>query len=176
MNGVNNAEVDAARLRGAAVGAWSAAMAVAAHGFAGGGIPGESSIVALILACAAIGTAVGAAVSSGRRYLVLVVALCAGQLVGHFALVLTESHAHGGNFSLLMLASHVVAAAACAALICSAERLYCVAASTLDQLIVATSAPVPVVGPLRTSPPLYRPSVVLRLLVSAGAGTRGPPA
>ncbi|MFH5232266.1 hypothetical protein [Antrihabitans spumae] len=39
---MNNPEVDAARLRGAAVGAWSAAMAVAAHGFAGGGIPGEA--------------------------------------------------------------------------------------------------------------------------------------
>lgn len=151
-------------------------MAVAAHGFAGGGIPGESSIVALILACAAIGTAVGAAVSSGRRYLVLVVALCAGQLVGHFALVLTESHAHGGNFSLLMLASHVVAAAACAGLVGSAERLYCIAASTLDQLVVAMSVPVPAVGPLRPNPPLYCPAVVLRLLVSAGTGTRGPPA
>ncbi|WP_027502726.1 hypothetical protein [Rhodococcus sp. UNC363MFTsu5.1] len=115
-----------ARLRGAAVGALTAALSVAGHGVAGGGYPDSSTLTLLVLCCAAVGALTGS-LRGGR--VALLGALSAGQLVGHLALstALTAHQFHGPELSprgLTMLAAHTVATALCAALILAAEAVY----------------------------------------------------
>ncbi|MFD4180853.1 hypothetical protein [Rhodococcus sp. NPDC058514] len=123
---LRHAAAPAARLRGAAVGALTAALAVAGHGVAGGGYPDSSALTLLVLCCAAVGAVTGS-LRGGR--VALLGALAAGQLVGHLALstALTAHQPHGPELSprgLTMLAAHAAATAVCAALILSAEALY----------------------------------------------------
>ncbi|AQA21905.1 putative membrane protein [Rhodococcus sp. MTM3W5.2] len=85
-------------MRGAAVGALTAALAVAGHGVAGGGYPDSSALTLLVLCCAAVGALAGG-LGGGRG--ALLGALAAGQLVGHLALstALTAHQFHGPELS-----------------------------------------------------------------------------
>ncbi|WP_338079969.1 hypothetical protein [Antrihabitans stalactiti] len=166
--------VDAARLRGGFVGACSGAITIAAHGLGGGETPSENALVLLLVTCAAVGVWAGSAAASGRLP-VLVLQLCAGQAIGHIAITIAAEHSHDLLPSTSMLAAHCAAALVCGALIFSAERLYRVTASTLRQVVVVLAPLVVDEAPLPALP-AYRPDVVLRLLVSSGLGTRGPPA
>ncbi|MFD3594009.1 hypothetical protein ACFWU5_14880 [Nocardia sp. NPDC058640] len=153
------------RLRGGGCGVLVGALAVAAHGVGDGGVPRSAEVALLLLVSAMAGvfaTKSGAAAHDsvpkiGRRWRELVPAmsgypvvrtagaLIAGQWAGHFALSATLDH-HGGWFhlpSVPMIAAHLVAAFACAALILVAERLYLVASSVVRAVL---GAPSPVIG------------------------------
>ena len=162
----------AARLRGGCVGALSGAAAVAGHGFAGGMIPTQSSVVLLVLACAGIG--VVAAGRAAARLPMLVSHLALGQLVGHIALSLS-GHGHDLLPSPAMIASHAVVALAGAVLVCAGERVCTALLTPLRRL-----APIACVLSADETPTRpqtrYVPAVRLRLPVVSGIGTRGPPA
>ena len=131
-------------------------------------------VVLLLVTCAVVGVWAGSAAASGRLPS-LVLQLCAGQTIGHIALTIAAEQSHDLLPSTSMLFAHATAALVCGALIFSAERLYRIAASTLRQVVVLLAPLVVEEAPL-PSLPAYRPDVVLRLLVSSGLGTRGPPA
>ncbi len=137
------------------------ALAVAAHGIGGGGVPRSAEIGLLLVVSLAAGMFAGGARSTAagrlapqpdsavRRTLRAPAArtgaaLVGGQWVGHFALSATLDH-HGDLVHLPgapMIAAHLLAAFACAALILAAERLYLVASSTLRAVLAAPVSPV----------------------------------
>jgi hypothetical protein len=168
------ARTAAARLRGAFVGATSASVAVAAHSAGGGVLPSGATLVMLVLSCATVGAAAAAHRTWGGPATVLTFVV-AGQLVGHCVLVMASGHMHGGHWSLPMLAAHAVAALVCAALICTAERLYAAAVGELHRLILAV---LDVADDEHAAHPPVAPSTALisRILVRSGLGTRAPPA
>lgn len=162
-----------------------AALAVAAHGFAGGGVPGSAGLTLLVLAAAALG-----AIAAGLRGRLALPALMAlGQPVCHLALSGLAPHRHGtaamtlapgamasGPISLTcdgaMIAAHTVAAVACAFLILAVERLYTLISRAVR---VALAPPRP---PLIGRATARRPrSVTLPtfLLVLGHSGPRAPP-
>ncbi|MGV9949906.1 hypothetical protein [Rhodococcus aetherivorans] len=163
-----------APMRGAFVGSTSAAVSVAAHGLAGGEIPSQSSVVLLIAACAAFGAAVSA-IRPSRLLPALVLTLGAGQIVGHTVLTLTAEHAHGPGLSPAMLGVHAAALVVSAALIRAAEQGCAAALGVLRRIVAAVLTPPPAHAPLWVATPSHRARLVLRVLVSAQAGTRGPP-
>ncbi|MFD5175781.1 hypothetical protein ACFWM1_08200 [Nocardia sp. NPDC058379] len=123
-----------ARLRGGGCGVLVGALAVAAHGSAGGGVPRSSDLALLLLV--SLGAGVIASGPRGRSAAPMVracAALLGGQWAGHFALSASLDH-HDELFHLPgapMVAAHTVAAFACAALILVAERLYLAASSVI---------------------------------------------
>ncbi|WP_336084682.1 hypothetical protein [Nocardia sp. SSK8] len=164
-----------ARLRGGGCGVLVGALAVAAHGIGGGGVPRSAEIALLLLVSLGAGIFAGsgrpegatasaypAGTSASRAGTFArsggsgcgrspaatraAAALIGGQLAGHFALSATLDH-HGDLLHLPsapMIAAHLLAAFACAALILAAERLYLVASSTLRAVL---GVPVSPVGP-----------------------------
>jgi hypothetical protein len=90
-------------------------------------------------------------------------------------LVFASGHIHGGHWSVAMLASHVVAAVGCTAMICAAERLCTAAANELSRLIVVVLDVGERQGPSRPAP-LPLGTFVSRILVGSPLGTRAPPA
>lgn len=117
----------AASLRGGAVGALTVALAVAAHGMAGGGYPSGSASVFLAI----LGVGVGAMTAVPRerfRLLATVGGLLFGQLASHMALVVGNPHEMMHGHSMLpsptMSAFHLAAAVATAVLVGVAEVLY----------------------------------------------------
>ncbi|EME51087.1 hypothetical protein G352_26652 [Rhodococcus ruber BKS 20-38] len=103
-------------LRGTAAGALTAALAVAAHGSAGGGVPGDAEVTLLVAVAAGIGL-----VAAHLRAVPTIVLLAGGQVATHLVLAAaTTGHLHT---SVPMLAAHTVAAVACAALLDAAQRL-----------------------------------------------------
>lgn len=117
----------AASLRGGAVGALTVALAVAAHGMAGGGFPAGSAWV--FLAIVGLGTAAITTIPHSRVQLVAAFGgLFLGQMASHTALVVGNPHEMMHGHSILpsptMLGFHVAASAVSAALVCIAERLY----------------------------------------------------
>ena len=77
------------RLRGCAVGASTASLAVAAHGIAGGGYPNSTALTLLLIA----GTAIGAVAAAARGGPLAVIGLLgAGQLASHLALTVALHH------------------------------------------------------------------------------------
>ncbi|MFC7448286.1 hypothetical protein [Rhodococcus daqingensis] len=164
-----------ARMRGAAVGALTAALTVAGHGVAGGGYPTSSALTLLVLCCAAVGALTGS-LRGGR--IALLGALAAGQLIGHLALsaALTAHQAHGPELSprgLTMLGAHAAATMMCAALILSAEALY----GPLTRVVRAVLRqwnPLPRTDfSHRTAPATGTPTAALR---DFSISRRGPPA
>lgn len=106
------------RLRGCAVGASAAGLAVAAHGIAGGGYPNSTALTLLLIAGIAIG-AVAAAARGGP--LAVIGLLGTGQIAGHLAL--TVALHHDTTATAPMLGAHLLATLICAALIVGAEEL-----------------------------------------------------
>lgn len=162
---------DVATLRGGAVGALTAALAVAGHGLGGGGYPTSAALTLLVLCCAGVGAVAGGL--GGRT--VLLAGLAGGQLAGHLALstALTHQHSDAGVHGLSMLAAHGAATAVCAALILMAERLYGPITRVLRVLLrAASTAPTP-----RASTRIPRtPETLRHLLLDHVVSRRGPPA
>jgi len=104
-------------LLGSTAGITTAALAVAAHGTAGGGVPSGPASALLIAVAAGVGV-VGAHVPA----LPPVVLLALGQLGTHAVLsALTEGHPHTSGS---MFVAHLVAVAGCAMLLVAASRLF----------------------------------------------------
>ncbi|GAA4484719.1 hypothetical protein GCM10023094_38440 [Rhodococcus olei] len=167
---------DTATLRGGAVGALTAALAVAGHGIGGGGYPTSAALTLLVLCCGGVGAlAGGLAVSPRGSRAALVSTLIAGQVVGHFALSTTLPHQHAevGTRGLSMLASHAAATAVCAALILAAEKLY---GPVTRALRVVLHAPSPVVTATAALPFTSAPDPHRRRVLDHILSRRGPPA
>ncbi len=164
----------AARVRGTAAGALTAALAVSAHGVAGGGLPSGSSAALLALLSITLG-ALTATVRNAANVKVLLALLTVGQLLSH-ALLGAAGHSHppatGAPFGL-MVAAHLAAIALGAVLIAVGERL-CVA---ISRVLLA--------GSRHTRPPVAAPSTIVvrsadqplqsARLLSASLSHRGPP-
>ncbi|PXX63006.1 hypothetical protein DFR70_10659 [Nocardia tenerifensis] len=160
-------------LRGGLVGVLVGALAVAAHGVAGGGFPDSAELTPVLLVAALAGCA--ASTFAGGRASVLGL-LMAGQLASHVALSGLLGHEHptaatsplptGG-----MLVAHAVASLGGAAIISVAERLYALASGAVRAVLARPSAP-RVAGPARWS----NPGVPHYLCPPNGAiGPRAPP-
>ncbi|MFX0573384.1 hypothetical protein [Nocardia nepalensis] len=187
-------------LRGCAVGGMAGALAVAAHGVAGGGFPDSAESALLLVVSALIGWAAGrgvvrlraprrgnrawAVTGSGRAG--LLGSLAIGQLAGHAALsgLIGHSHTHHPGSTVpqfdlpqtylptgWMLVAHLVAALGCAALILLAERLYAVASSVIHAVTAAGSPP-EATGPIRWSNPIPR---LYSFHPNGAIGPRAPP-
>ncbi|MFD6356514.1 hypothetical protein [Nocardia tengchongensis] len=164
-----------ARLRGAAVGASSGAVAILAHGLGGGATLADGSALALLLAAC---TVIGVVVASLRpRYGLAgtMGMLAAGQAIGHAALSMSPGHHHHSS-SPAMLIAHLVAIPVGAIVIRAAEAGMRRAVTSVRRFLLALGA---VLAPRSN---WMRPrvaddrAVARRLLVSPGIGRRGPPA
>jgi hypothetical protein len=112
------------------------ALAVAAHGTAGGGLPSGPTAAMLVLLSVTLGALV-ATIRDAFDVRVLVAVLAVGQLLAH-VLLGAGGHAHpptAGAPPLLMLGAHLVAVVVGAALIAAGGRL---AAALSRVLVVAT--------------------------------------
>ncbi|WP_067884921.1 hypothetical protein [Nocardia vaccinii] len=173
------------------VGATVAALAVAAHGLAGGAWPGSAPLTLLLCAAAGVGAiATLLPVPAGTpSRAALLAALAAGQLAAHLALSVPagpdpmtagrDSCGVAGTFLATaglpngpMAAAHALATLVCAILIAAAERLYTVVSRAVRTLI----------GPAQPLPPAPRaprwldePSHVHRFLHAGALGSRAPP-
>ncbi|NLU85075.1 hypothetical protein [Rhodococcus sp. HNM0569] len=161
-----------AALRGSSVGAVTAALSIAAHGIAGGGLPTTSALTLLVLTCAGLGAAVAGTGRATRGVMPLAAALALGQFCGHVALAV-GAPAHDALPGLGMLGAHAAATAVCAGLVLACERLYGPLVRTLrvvfapPRVPARTAAWVPVPGP----PPSLLDTPLLRCVP-----LRGPPA
>ncbi|OBC14735.1 hypothetical protein A5784_29425 [Mycobacterium sp. 852013-50091_SCH5140682] len=164
----------AAWLRGTSVGVLTAALAVAAHGAAGGGWPAGAVIAQLALLAVTLG-AVASTMRAANRTGVLVGLLGTGQVLGH-ALLAIDGHTHGSHPlqpGALMLAAHLVAVTVGAILIAGGTRL----SSALSRVLRAVARRVPPI-PAATTHVVARsadqPLQSARLLATS-VSHRGPP-
>lgn len=166
----------ASRLRGALVGACSAATSAVAHGVGGGELPSGGSLALFLIVCATLGAASSSIAAGGRvrHLLFLWAALAAGQTIGHIALTVAaevQIH-HSPTVSPQMMLAHGASAPVCALLIGLVERLYVVCTSVLCWLRifgVSNARPfvVAVQWPTKT--------VVAQCIVLSTQGPRAPP-
>lgn len=163
----------AAIWRGALVGACSAAVAVGAHGAAGGQLPGGAAIAVLIVACGVVGTA--ATGPRSRSAIALVGYLCVGQVIGHIVLSVAAGHLHGVAAAPAMIGSHLAAAALCALLITAAERLWLALAGQVVRLVRWLTA---VLGEsdVDRCPGWRHHHFTIQMLPWCASAIRGPPA
>ena len=158
------------RVRGVATGLVTAALAVAAHG-AGGGVLPNGATMALLAVLASTAGAVATTIRqlNAPRYLLGVLAV--GQLLAHL-LLSAAGHHHGGTPAVAMLAAHVLAVVAGAALIGAGDRLW-------RALSRAVRAAVRIVAGVTVRPAatVHRADQPLRsaLLLAASVSHRGPP-
>ncbi|WP_280463538.1 hypothetical protein [Nocardia carnea] len=180
-----------AQLRGCVVGVATGALAVAAHGAAGGGYPTSAGTALLLLTTLVTGWVSGSVVSGARgRFanrsavpgLSIFLPLAMGQFVGHWALTgLTGHHTGtgsavgesptGGPLSAAMFGAHLFAVLLCTLTITVAERLYRAASAVLRVLLT----------PVRRFPPA--PRVCIAAIVATprnhapngASGPRAPP-
>lgn len=160
-------------MRGVAAGLLTAALAVAAHGFAAGVAPSGTAAALLAVLAATVG---GLATTVGRAADVRVLTglLATGQLVGH-VLLTVAGHGHGQAIARgsAMLSAHALAVVGGAVLISAADRL-CRAVSRVVQVavraVVAPVAPEPLVVSHADHPQRSA------LLLAASVSHRGPPA
>ena len=173
------------------VGATVAALAVAAHGSAGGGWPGSAPLTLWLCAAAGIGAiATLLPVPAGTpSRTALLAAVATGQLVAHLALSVSagpdpmaagrESCGAAGTFLATaspfggpMAAAHALATLVCAILIIAAERLYTVVSRAIRTL----SGPARPLSPApRAARWADRTSNIHRLLHAGPPGSRAHP-
>ncbi|OMC27741.1 hypothetical protein A5740_20995 [Mycobacterium sp. GA-1841] len=161
----------AARLRGTAVGSLTAALAVAAHGMAGGGPPAGAVTPALVVLAVTVGV-VAATVARANRVTVLWLLLGAGQLLAHL-LMATTSHAHDSWPGPAMFVAHLAAVSLGAGLIACGGRLSAAVSRVVRAM--ATERGTRPVSPVRalarsTDQPLHS-----ALFLAASVSHRGPP-
>ncbi|BBX28696.1 hypothetical protein [Mycolicibacterium alvei] len=160
----------AASLRGTAVGSLTAALAIAAHGVAGGAVPGGAVAVQLVVLAATLGT-VAATLTGAHRVPVLWGLLSTGQLLAHGVLS-TAGHAHGAP-GLAMFGAHVAAVSLGAGLIACGTRL-----SAAVSRVVRVMARVCRVAPGSTACVTARSAdqpLHSALLLAVSVSHRGPP-
>ncbi|MGW4364936.1 hypothetical protein ACWEKT_04760 [Nocardia takedensis] len=161
-----------AAVRGGAVGASVAVLAVAAHGAAGGGLP-DSTEGAFVLLAAVLAGALVAALPANR--LAVFGLLAAGQGAAHTVLGGLVGHGHAetdGPPGLWMTFAHAVATVVCGALILLTHRLYAVITTALR---AATTHPR--VDPLpRLAAPVPAGFALPSLSPNGAIGPRAPPA
>ncbi|MGY0503044.1 hypothetical protein ACWZHB_31555 [Nocardia sp. FBN12] len=162
-----------ARLRGAAVGAASGAVAVLAHGLGGAtALPTGSSMALLFAACALIGV-VATALPRGNGPVSTMAVLAVGQCVGHTALSL--GHVQHHTVSAAMVLAHLVAIPVGTIAIRAAEVGMRRAITSVRQLVVVLAGvgcpPARVVRP----PAADERAVLRQLLLRPDIGLRGPP-
>ncbi|MFE3289677.1 hypothetical protein [Rhodococcus sp. NPDC059234] len=169
----------ARRVRCTSVGAVTVAVAVAAHGTAGGGLPTSSALLLLVGVAAVLSSATVAIPVLRRGAAPLVPVLAAGQVGAHLCLSIAGGHHPGaspaGSPGQLMVAAHLVSIAVCAALIVAAERIGPRVEAALRAVAAALLARVPAVELPRTWLPVADRHPVL---AAVGRGTeprRGPP-
>ena len=112
-------------MRGMATGLLTAALAVAAHGVVGGGLPRGAATALLAVLAAAIGS-LAATVPRADRLPALFGLLAVGQLLGHLMLS-AAGHHHPESTAppaVAMLAAHLLAIVVGAALIVAGDRLW----------------------------------------------------
>ncbi len=163
----------AARVRGAAVGAAAGAVAVLAHGLGGASMaPGGTAITLLLAACALIGV-VAAALPRSAGPATTMALLTAGQALGHTAL--TFGHTHHHTFSAAMLLAHASAVPVCALAIRAAEAGARRAVTSVRRVVLALRG---FLSPAASPPHLITPDdrAIRRLLhLCPGIGLRAPP-
>ncbi len=157
-----------ALLRGVAVGALTAALALAAHGTAAGAFPAGGSVTALLVLAGAV--AAVAAVARGG-VVTLATVLAAGQAVGHQLLGI-DGHSHLQVNPAAMLVAHTIAVGAGALLIGAGERLGAALSRTVAVITGPRSPRVPSAPSARRSAGQPLQSA---LLVRASISHRGPP-
>ncbi|WP_433729452.1 hypothetical protein ACQP0C_00380 [Nocardia sp. CA-129566] len=158
-------------LRGCLVGGTVGALAIAAHGVAGGGFPdsAESALLLVVSALTGWAAAYGAGSWRGSRApsapnaVAVLGPLAIGQLAGHAVLtgLIDHSHTHDPSSTDLprsylptgwMLVAHLIATLGCVALILLAERLYALASSVIRAVSTAGSPP-EITDPIRWPDP-----------------------
>lgn len=163
----------AARIRGAAVGAVSATMAVAAHGGAGGALPDVTGVF-LLLGLSVILGVLGCATPKLRTSRTgLFALLSAGQLAGHEVLAVS-GHNHG-SASSTMVGAHAAAVGVCALLIVFAERIGPHCAAALRRVLPRLFAAVPIRAPRAFLTQRVECMTQLRAILAASVSRRGPP-
>ncbi|MFC8047402.1 hypothetical protein [Nocardia sp. NPDC057353] len=172
-----------ARVRGAAAGALSACLSVAAHGWAaaragaGPELPGSTALVLLLAAAALTGALVASVPAVRGGAAGLVAALGVAQVLGHIGLGFESGHLHGGDLQLTpaMLAAHAVAVLVAALLVHGTGAACRAALGALARALPLRIPAVPVAD--RTVLPIaHRDRVVLRVFARQGLSSRGPPA
>lgn len=162
-------------MRGAFAGSISAAVSVAAHAAGNGMAPTESSVVLLVLGCAAVGAVSATPRADRHATWFLAASLALGQAIGHITLSVGAVHHDGLQLSPAMMAAHAVAIAVAAVLILAGERGCALAVSALTRALPLPFAPLPVVASTAVGIPTCRPTLARWLLVGSSIGTRGPP-
>ncbi|MDV3123806.1 hypothetical protein M1247_02650 [Mycobacterium sp. 21AC1] len=164
----------AAPLRGTAVGLLTTALAIAAHGAAGGALPAGAVTAQLAVLAVTLG-AVAATTAGANRAVVLCGLLGTGQVLAH-GLLAAGGHTHGADPlrpSAAMLAAHLAAVTIGALLIAGGARL-CTAVSRTVRAVATTRSPLPVatsqVRVRSADQPLHS-----FLLLAASVSHRGPP-
>ena len=164
------------RLRGALFAGTAAALAIAAHGLAGGGWPGMSTlaIVAVLVALAAGGF-------TGRRSSALAVAaaLAGAQLAMHMILDTASTHHDQSSVAdgRTMLAAHAIATLLSAIVLAQADgalsAVWTVARAVLPRIPV--TPPVPSPEPVIRCVALPAADMVRRVVLRESCARRGPP-
>lgn len=150
------------------------ALAIAAHGTAGGGLPSGSTATLLALLSITLGTLV-ATIRDAADFRVLVAVLSAGQLLGH-ALLASGGHSHqpsDGAALGLMMAAHLAAIAVGAALIAAGGHLCAAVSRALVAATRPTRHPVAATSAI-VACSADQPLQSARLL-AASLSHRGPP-
>jgi hypothetical protein len=161
-----------AHLRGAFVGAVSGAVSIAAHGWAAGSSPSGSGAVLLVVGAGVMGALTAWLAPLRGSIAGLILALAAGQTLGHQALAAGSPHHHGGFVTSTMLSAHVMAATLAAIIILGAERAYRVTSTALARAVPPASPGVAANVLPRTG---YRAHAITRIVFADGLRTRAPP-
>lgn len=162
-----------ARVRGGFVGALCGAGTLAAHGIAGGTIPGGAAVVVLVLACAAVGLI--ARMRCRQTVARLALLLAAGQATGHLLLA-ASCHDHGAAISARMVAAHGVASLVGALLVAAAERLARLVGSAPGWIARLLTGPGVTADVVAIPSIVFRTPLTVRLHAAGPATRRGPPA
>ncbi|WP_319448417.1 MULTISPECIES: hypothetical protein [unclassified Mycobacterium] len=164
-----------ARWRGIATAALTAALAVAAHGAAGGPTPSGAGAAVVGVMAITLG-ALATAIPKLASWPGLLALLASGQLFGH-VLLGSAGHQHSammaGHHAAVMTAAHVVAVIAGAALIAAAGRL----SAALSRAVRSAIAPQRVPVGCAPAPAFEGDDQPLQssLLLAASVSHRGPP-
>lgn len=169
-------------LRGWLLAICSAALAIAAHAMAGGGVA-DTALTVPIAAVLAWG---GAALADRRHELLAVFGVLAVTQASIHLMLTSTAHQHVGHEApapvdgTVMFAAHATATVLSAVLLTRASAALALVSSAVDRLLgslwVPRSAPVPhavVMGPTRTN--AARPSRLLEVLLRRACARRGPP-
>lgn len=163
----------ATRVRGLAVGAVSATMAVLAHGGASGGLPDGTGAFLLLGLSAILAVAATSMPMLRTSRFGLFALLIGGQLAGHEVLAVA-GHSHGAP-STAMFGAHAAAVLICGLLIALAERIGPRCAAALGRVLPRLFPSLPAVPLLQVLPQCLDLPTQLAAVLGASVSRRGPP-